>query len=157
MSTTHHFHSTLSWTGAGIAPFDYEAYSRALTVRFAGRPDLDLSAAEAFRGDPTRHNPEDLLLAAVSACHALTFLAIAARARLTVVDYQDRGFAVMSPAADGKLSITEITLEPRVTFAADVALERTEKFHEKAHDNCFIARSVNFPIKVLHTPVHAGA
>jgi GntP family gluconate:H+ symporter len=76
VSTTHHFHSTLSWTGAGRAAFDYEAYSRALTVRFAGRPDLDLSAAEAFRGDITRHNPEDLLLAAVSACHALTFLAI---------------------------------------------------------------------------------
>lgn len=155
---THHFQSVLTWSGAGQAPFEYERYSRTMTVRIPGRPDLEVSAAEAFRGDPTLHNPEDLLLASASACHALTFLAIAARARLEVLSYVDEGTAVMSPAADGKLAITEITLRPTVTFAAGVSLERAESFHAKAHDNCFIARSVNFPIHVQHKHgLHGGA
>jgi organic hydroperoxide reductase OsmC/OhrA len=148
--TTHLFHSRLAWSGAGRAEFNYPAYSRALTVRFEGRPDLQMSAAQAFLGDPTLHNPEDLLLASASACHALTFLAIASRARLEVLAYEDEGTAVMAPV-DGKPKITEITLRPKVTFAANVPLERTEAMHAKAHEHCFIARSVNFPIHIEHT------
>ncbi len=147
--TEHLFHAHLAWTGAGAAPFDYATYSRALTVRVDGHVDLELSAAAPFLGDPTRHNPEDLLLASVSACHALTFLAIAARARLTVLAYEDACTALMAPV-DGKPKITEVTLRPRVTFAAGVDLERTHALHDKAHENCFIARSVAFPIRVEH-------
>lgn len=146
----HHFHSKLTWTGAGRAAFAYQDYSRELEVLFEGRPPLTLSAAPAFRGDPGLHNPEDLLLASVSACHALTFLAIAARARLEVLSYRDEGAAVMS-AVDGKLQITSIVLRPQVVFAAGVALERTHGFHATAHENCFIARSVSFPITVEHS------
>lgn len=153
---THLFHSRLSWSGAGRAAFDYATYSRALTVRFEGRPELEVSAAEAFMGDPSRHNPEDLLLASASACHALTFLAIAARARLEVLAYEDEGTAVMAPV-DGKPKITEITLRPRVIFAAGVSLERAEGLHAKAHEHCFIARSVNFPIRVEHAHVVGAA
>lgn len=149
----HLFHSELTWTGAGSAPFEYDHYSRDLRVRLPGRPDLEMSSAPGFLGDAGRTNPEDLILAAASACHALTFLAVAARSRMKVLSYEDRATAVLAPE-DGKTRVTKVTLRPKVVFDASVALEKTAALHEKAHANCFIANSVRFPMEIEHEHSH---
>lgn len=151
---THSFTSTLVWTGADAAPFAYDTFSRDLEITLPGRPVLRSSSAAGFLGDPTRFNPEDLILASVSCCHALTFLAVCARARLTVVSYADQATATLAPV-DGKYKVTGVTLRPQVVFAAGTALDRAPALQAKAHDNCFIARSVNFPVTL--EPTHTTA
>jgi organic hydroperoxide reductase OsmC/OhrA len=137
---THHYRSTCAWEGStGVG---YEAYSRAHTV--AADPadaSLELSADPAFRGDPHRLNPEQLLLASASSCQLLSFLAVAARARLDVVAYEDRAEALM-PEADLPVRITEIHLRPRITVRAPATAERIRHLCEVAHRECFIANSL---------------
>jgi organic hydroperoxide reductase OsmC/OhrA len=113
-----------------------------------GKPALEGSADPTFRGDPARHNPEDLLVAALAACHLLSYLAECARAGIEVIAYEDRASGIMA-LKDGRMRFTEVTLAPQVTIGAG-DLERAQALHAKAHDQCFIANSVNFP--VLHRP-----
>lgn len=150
MSTTHRYRTSLRWigsTGAG-----YEAYDRAhrLDAEPATTP-LDLSSDPAFRGDPARLNPEQLLVAAASSCQLLSFLAVAARARLDVVSYDDRADAVM-PEDDEPMRITRIELRPSVVLADTdrprPTPERLAHLTEVAHRECFIANSVRSEITV---------
>jgi organic hydroperoxide reductase OsmC/OhrA len=151
MTTTapnvHHYHAELVWTaGAAGATSDYESYSRGFEVHVAGKPPLAGSADPAFRGDPAVHNPEDLLLMAVSSCHMLSYLALCARRRIEVVEYRDHAEGTMTLRPDGGGAFTEITLHPRVTLAAGSDAARALALHERSHAICFIASSCNFPI-----------
>ena len=149
----HLFLCTLRWTGAAAGPTtSYAGYSRELVVDFADRPPLRLSAAPAFLGDGALHNPEDLLVAALSACHCLSFLALAARAGLLCEAYEDRAEGTLGVVQKG-LRFTEVRLRPRVTLRRPAAMDgdaltaQVAELHEKAHAQCFIASSVNFPVR----------
>jgi len=150
MAVEHRFRAVTHWTGSVHGPTaSYGSYSREYLVQIEGKPDLIGSAAPPFRGDGSLYNPEDLLLAAVSACHMLSYLAIAARAGVSVVDYSDEATATMA-FKDGKMRFVEATLHPKVTVSAGADLAQIEGFHHRANQECFIASSLNFP--VTHQP-----
>ena len=150
---SHHVHAyacELRWTGAARGPTtSYAAYARDYEVLMAGKPALEGSADAVFRGDPSRHSPEDLLLAALSACHCLSFLALAARRGLVVLAYEDSARGTMQPAG-GVTRFTEVVLAPRVTVAEGSRPELVAELHALAHAGCYIASSVNFPVR--HEP-----
>lgn len=147
MSEQHRFECHLRWTGAGASAFSYDTFARDLRVSFIDKPALDMSGAPAFKGDPMLHNPEDLMMAALSACHALTYLAVAARSRIEVLAYEDGASGVLAKQ-DGPMRFTEATLHPRVTVKAGSDLAKAKELHAKAHAHCFIAQSVSFPVKI---------
>jgi organic hydroperoxide reductase OsmC/OhrA len=156
MAKTHAYRARLTWTGAAAGPTrTYDAYSREYVVAVDGKPPLRGSSDPMFRGDAALHNPEDLLLAALSSCHLLSYLAHAARAGLHVVAYDDDASGTMEFAGGGG-RFTEVVLRPRVTVAAghDEALAR--RLHDLAHHDCFIAASVNFPVRHEPTTVVAA-
>jgi organic hydroperoxide reductase OsmC/OhrA len=145
-SHEHRFACRLTWTGASRGPTrSYDAYDRSYRVEFEGKPALVGSAAAVFRGDPALQNPEEWLVAALSACHCLTYLALAARAQLLVVAYEDRATGTMA-RIDDRIRFREVTLRPRVRLAPGSDVERARALHEQAHAECFIANSVNFPV-----------
>ena len=146
MAHEHLFAAVTHWVGAESGPTrDYASYSREFSYHVPGKPVLKGSAAGAFRGDESLLNPEDLLLGAVSACHLLSYLAECARAGIRVVAYEDRCTAKMT-FKDGKMRIVGAELRPRVTIHPDDDFDLAERLHERAHELCFIANSVNFPI-----------
>jgi organic hydroperoxide reductase OsmC/OhrA len=145
----HTYRARVEWTGAARGPAsDYATYSREYRVEVDGKPALTGSADPFFRGDPALHNPEDLLVAAASACHLLTYLALCAREGIEVVSYADEAVGTMEETG-GSGRIARIVLRPRVTIARG-SVERALALHERAHTDCFIARSVNFPVE--HQP-----
>ncbi len=123
-------------------PFTYATYSRTHRWHFAGGTEVEASAAPAYRGDPALPDPEEALVASLSSCHMLTFLAIAARAGITVDAYEDDAEGTMSKNADGRLAVTRVVLRPRITFGSEVAEDDLAWMHEQAHEECFIANSV---------------
>ncbi len=154
MAKEHHFAAHLVWSGAAEGPTrSYESYSRTWRAEIEGKPPLEGSSDPAFRGDETLHNPEDLLVAALSACHMLSYLALCTRAGIEVTAYEDQASGIMT-IKDGKMRFTEVTLAPRVTIASG-DLEQAEALHEKAHGHCFIASSVNFPVLNMPTVTRA--
>ena len=145
---THRYESTLVWTGAGEkGTASYAGYGRDYTVRVEGKPELVGSANRIFRGDPTRHDPEDLFLAALSGCHLLTYLAMCARQGVRVLAYEDRPWGVLELDRDGGGRFAEVELRPRVTIAHDSDAARAGSLHEAAHRACFIAASVSVPVR----------
>jgi organic hydroperoxide reductase OsmC/OhrA len=147
-SNTHHYDLHLVWQGnLGTGTATYEGYSREHTIRITGKPDLLVSADPAFRGDPALHNPEDQLLAALSSCHLLTYLALCARARIVVTHYSDRAAGTLQLTRDGGGHFTEVVLRPEVLVSDAAMLEKARVFHGEVHKYCFIARSVNFPVR----------
>ena len=151
MSKEHHFACRTVWTGAAAGSTrDYESYSRTYEVAIVGKPTLTGSAAGEFKGDESKHNPEDLLVIALSACHMLSYLALAARAGIAVTAYVDETEGTMA-MKDRRVRFTDVLLKPRVTVAPGTDKAKAEALHEKAHEICFIANSVNFPVR--HEPV----
>ncbi len=143
----HLYNATLIWTGAGAGPTtDYKAYSRTYRVEIAGKPPLLGSADPAYLGDAKLHNPEDLLLAALSACHMLTYLALCARDKIAVTSYRDEASGILA-VKDGKMRFTSVMLHLQVTIAEADKRERAKALHTQAHAGCFIANSVNFPVE----------
>lgn len=156
MPRDHHYSAHLVWTGAENGPVkDYASYSREYVVRIEGKPDLVGSSDPNFRGDPKLHNPEDLLVAALSACHMLTYLAICARKRIEVMAYEDEASGTMMLAGGGG-HFTEVVLRPNVMLATGADLKAAEALHEDAHRDCFIASSVNFPVRHKATVTVVG-
>ena len=151
----HDFQLSLQWTGAAKGPTaSYRGYSRDLALSIPGKPTLAASSAAAFLGDATLHNPEDLLMGALSACHCLSYLALAAREHLLVVDYADHATGTME--WDGSTyHFTKVTLAPVVTLQKGADRELARALHEKAHEACFIAKSVNFPVENRPTILEA--
>jgi organic hydroperoxide reductase OsmC/OhrA len=130
---------------------DYRSYTRDHVVSAEGKPALDGSSDRAFRGDPARWNPEELLVAALSACHLMSFLHSAAEAGIVVTAYSDSPVGRMTRDDDGGWSISSVVLHPRVTVSGDTAGPAVQDFsslHHEAHEACFIARSVAFPVTV---------
>jgi organic hydroperoxide reductase OsmC/OhrA len=144
---SHIFECHLVWTGAkNGGTKDYEAYSREVRVDFKGKPSLAGSAAPEFRGDSALHNPEDLLVAALSSCHFLSYAALCARSGVVMVAYEDDATGTMEKV-NRTIRFTEVVLRPKVTIADDSDPEKAQALHEKAHALCFIANSVNFPVR----------
>lgn len=138
---------TLVWE-KGTAAFTYNEYSRNHTLSFKdGRQSLVASAASAYKGDPHLADPEDLLVASLSSCHMLSFLALAAKRKVTVTSYQDDAVGFLEND-HGKLWMTRVVLRPQVMCNADLAI--VAEIHELAHQACFIANSVR--TKVLVEP-----
>ena len=149
MAREHHFAARITWIGAAQGPTrSYESYARDYLVEIEGKPPLEGSSDPAFRGDAKRHNPEDLLVASLSACHLLWYLHLCADAGIEVAAYQDEASGTMA-RVDGKVRFTEVMLRPRVGIAAG-DLEQAKALHARAHAECFIANSVNFPVR--HEP-----
>jgi organic hydroperoxide reductase OsmC/OhrA len=144
-------HRTLIRWKRGDAPFSYETYDRTHRWVFAGGTELDASAAPEYRGRAELPNPEEALVAAISSCHMLTFLALAARRRFVVDAYQDDAVGHMEKNADGKLAITRVELHPRVSFSGEKqpTPEELARLHEAAHRECFIANSVKTEVSVV--------
>jgi organic hydroperoxide reductase OsmC/OhrA len=150
MAREHHFAARLTWTGAAQGPTrNYESYSREYRVEVEGKPPIVGSSDPQFRGDASKHNPEDLLVVALSACHMLSYLHLCASAGIEVVAYEDQASGRMA-IKDRRMRFVEVMLAPKVTIATGDP-EKAEALHEEAHAACFIANSVNFP--VLHTPI----
>jgi organic hydroperoxide reductase OsmC/OhrA len=156
MAREHHFAARLVWTGATAGPTrTYDGYGRAWRVEVEGKPPLEGSADSVFRGDAARYNPEDLLVVALASCHMLSYLALCARAAIEVTAYEDQARGTMA-IKDGKMRFVEVTLAPKVVIAAG-DVERAQALHAQAHAECFIANSVNFPVRNRPTISAAGA
>ena len=144
----HEYAARLEWTGHhGAGTTSYETYGRDYTIAIDGKPPLAGSADPAFRGDPARHNPEDLLLAAASSCHLLSYLALCARARIVVLRYADEASGTMEEDGRGGGRFTDIVLRPRVVVADAAQRDRALALHAKAHELCFIANSLALPVR----------
>jgi len=152
MSREHAYAARVFWIGpAAGSTATYAGYSREHTVQFEGKAvALQASADPAFRGDAALPNPEELLLAALASCHLLSYLALCGRAGIEVLAYEDRARGSMAERA-GSGRFVEVTLRPEVTIANERDRERAAALHEAAHAACFIANSVNFPVR--HEPV----
>jgi organic hydroperoxide reductase OsmC/OhrA len=146
----HNYEATVTWTGARQGTTSsWHAYSREYEALVEGKPTLQLTADSAFLGDAALHNPEDLLVISLSGCHLLTYLWQCSRARLHVVSYADEASGAM--IWDGETyRFSEVVLRPRVVVKEGSDLALAEELHDRAHDLCFIARSVNFPVR--HEP-----
>jgi organic hydroperoxide reductase OsmC/OhrA len=142
-------HATIAWV-RGSTEFTYDTYPRAHTWSFPSGIRVEASSAPEFLGSAERVNPEEALVAALSSCHMLTFLALAARKRLVVERYDDAAVGVLAKNADGKLAVTHITLRPKVVFAENAApaLPDIQKLHDKAHEHCFIASSLRTEVSI---------
>ena len=136
------------WTGnTGQGTSAYAAYSRNHEVGAPGKiGPIWGSSDPAFRGDPARYNPEELLLAALSACHMLATLHLCADAGIVVTDYIDRAEGQMKENADGSGEFTRVVLRPRLTISDPGRAPELAEIHHRAHELCFIARSVNFEV-----------
>jgi organic hydroperoxide reductase OsmC/OhrA len=141
--------ATISWT-RGAKEFTYETYTRDHTWTFDGGVRVSATAAPTYLGNPDHVDPEEAFVAAVSSCHMLTFLALAARKRLVVERYDDAAVGFMEKNENGKLAITRVTLRPKISFGGAGAppAGELERLHHLAHENCFIANSVRTEITV---------
>jgi organic hydroperoxide reductase OsmC/OhrA len=135
---------TLKWF-KGDVPFTYDAYPRNHTIAFKDGAPVMFSSAPAYRGDPSKGDPEDMLVAALSSCHMLSFLAICARKRITVEAYDDEAVGVLENEG-GKLWMTRVTLRPKVR--TDASAQTLAEIHHLAHEACFIANSVKTAVTV---------
>ena len=157
MNLEHHYATAIEWVGnRGTGTSGYKAYGRETVISATGKHSIDGSSDRVFHGNPERWNPEELLLAALSECHLLSYLHVAATNGIVVTEYTDAATGTMVQTADGGGHFTTVTLRPRVTISAGDA-ELALALHAEAGTRCFIAASMNFP--VLHEPqivvVHA--
>ncbi len=141
--------ATVTWQRGDVA-FDYESYSRNHSWEFVGGTRVEASAAPDFLGSPEGVDPEEAFVAAVSSCHMLTFLALAARKRRTVNIYRDRAVGFLEKNAEGRLAITRVVLRPVIHFddSVDISDDEIERLHHLAHEHCFIANSIRSEVSV---------
>jgi organic hydroperoxide reductase OsmC/OhrA len=143
----HPYKVRIEWTGdQGTGTSAYRAYRRDHVIEAPGKPLIAGSADPAFRGDPARWNPEELLVASLSACHQLWYLHLCADAGVVVVGYADSACGTLIETADGGGQFERVVLRPQVQVNAESDLRLAIDLHEKAHALCFIARSVAFPV-----------
>lgn len=151
MKKQHNYKTGLQWTGnTGRGTSDYRAYERSYTLSIPGKPDIPGSSDPAFRGDQSRYNPEELLVASLSSCHMLWYLHLCAQAGVVVVHYTDNAVGIMAETATGGGHFTGVVLNPVVTVQDETMCEKALSLHKKAHEFCFIANSVAF--EVQHVP-----
>lgn len=146
---SHHYSLDLAWTGnTGKGTRSIAGYARDHRISAPGKPSIDGSSDPSFRGDPTRWNPEELLVASLAACHKLWYLGLCAGAGVVVERYSDQPTGVMVEEADGGGQFDSVTLRPHVLLSAASNIQAAIALHDRAHALCFIARSVNFPVRI---------
>lgn len=149
---SHTYQVQVDWTGNnGEGTKTYHAYRRDHIISSQDKPPIPGSSDPTFRGDPARYNPEELLVASLSACHMLWYLHLCASNHITVVDYHDAASGVMQENADGSGEFKQVVLRPAVKLAPGNDRSKALALHAEAHHLCFIARSVNFPVDVAPT------
>ena len=153
MATEHQYRLRTTWIGdRGTGTSGYRDYDRTVRVSIAGKSDIIASADPTFRGDASLHNPEDMLLGALSQCHLLSYLHACVSRGVVVTHYEDDAVGVMTTAGNGGHFVS-VTLHPHVRVAQESMIEDAIAAHDDAHEWCFIANSVNFPV---HHEAHVG-
>jgi organic hydroperoxide reductase OsmC/OhrA len=150
MKGQHDYVITIAWTGNnGTGTSGYRAFERSYNILIENKPVIQGSSDPAFRGDNTKHNPEELLVASLSSCHMLWYLHLCAVSGVIITNYTDKATGIMKEAPEGGRFVS-VTLHPEVTVTEASMLEKAKELHKKANEQCFIANSVNFPVN--HTP-----
>lgn len=143
----HTFEAGLVWTGANqTSSANYQNYTRQFEIAIDGKPVLKASAPSVFFGIDAHHNPEDLLVASLILCHALTYFGIASKAGILVTAYRDCATGTLGQDG-GKMKFTAVLLRPQVTIADAARRDEALALHTKAHAACFIGNSMNFPVR----------
>lgn len=143
----HQYQLQIKWTGnKGEGTAHYRGYDRSYEIIAPHKRLIEGSSDPSFRGDKTKHNPEDFLVAALSACHMLSYFHVCANAGIVVTDYQDSPIGTMVETEEGAGYFTEVILKPLVKIKAGGDVTLAQQLHEKAHHLCFIANSMNFPV-----------
>jgi organic hydroperoxide reductase OsmC/OhrA len=152
MSREHHYKATIQWTGNnGTGTDHYKNYERSHRIIIENKADILASSDAVFRGDNKKHNPEELLLSSLSSCHMLWYLHLCAETGVIVNDYIDSATGIMVENENGAGKFIEVILNPIVTVSSQDMAEKAIELHHKANELCFIANSVNFPVK--HHPI----
>ena len=152
MNGLHNYKLSLKWDGnKGSGTSDYKAYGRDYSINFDYKKKLSGSSDPTFWGDKSKYNPEDMLLAALSSCHMLSFLHVCTVGGVIVVEYIDHAVGKMETTPDGAGLFLSVTLNPIVTVSDPSMIDKANRLHKKAIELCFIANSVSFPI--YHKPV----
>ena len=148
---SHRYVTKTIWTGnRGQGTSEYKAYDRSHIIRIKDKMDIAGSSDAAFRGDKTKHTPEDLFVSTLSTCHMLWYLHLCAVNGVVVTEYTDDAAGILKEESDGRGHFEEVTLNPVVTVAESSMIEKANTLHHDAHKMCFIANSVNFPVS--HKP-----
>ena len=154
----HNYAVKVTWTGnTGSGTNDYRSYERAHEISAPGKPTIAGSADPSFRGDSNSWNPEELLVASLSACHKLWFLGLCSQAGVVVTAYEDNAEGIMQEHKTGEGEFTSVELCPQVTISEDSDETKLSDLHHRAHEMCFIARSMNFPVTVAPTTIKEQA
>ena len=153
MEKLHHYQTAIQWTGnKGSGTDHYTHYERDFNISIGDKPIIHGSSDPAFRGDKNKYNPEDMLVSALSSCHMLWYLHLCSIEGVVVVEYTDYATGIMEERKDGSGCFTEVVLNPRVIVSLESMLPKATELHAVANQMCFIANSVNFPIK-HHTEI----
>lgn len=145
----HSYEISLDWTGNdGEGTKTYRSYRRDYTIVSAGKPEIHGSSDPSFRGDRSRHNPEELLVASLSSCHMLWYLHLCSVNHIAVIEYHDAASGSLEEDATGSGEFVRVLLKPRVRISAGGDLHKASALHAEAHRLCFIARSVKFPVDI---------
>ncbi|MEM7215161.1 MAG: OsmC family protein [Pseudomonadota bacterium] len=148
MAKQHDFPSQIVWTGnRGAGTSAYRAYDRTWNMTVPGKEVVHCSNDPLLGGDPTKYNPEDLLITALASCHMLWYLHLCSEAGITVTAYQDSPVGIGESEPSGKGRFLEAVLKPRITVTHDSDANKAVSIHDEIHNYCFIARSVNFPVR----------
>jgi len=148
MHPDHNYKLTLKWTGnKGTGTSSYRTYDRSHLISVDNKVEIKGSSDPVFHGDKTLHNPEDLLLASLSACHMMSYLHVCVKNGIIVTDYTDNATGIMKVNDDGSGHFVEVTLNPVVKITDETLIEKANELHKEANKLCFIANSVNFPVK----------
>jgi organic hydroperoxide reductase OsmC/OhrA len=145
----HHYRVRVTWTGnRGVGTRGYRDYGREHEIGAPGKADIAGSSDPGFRGDAARWNPEELLVASISACHKLWYLHLCSAAGVVVEGYDDQAEGMMIEEADGGGRFVSVTLRPSIALAPGADIAAARRLHHDAHEKCFVANSVNFPVAV---------
>ncbi len=151
MAKEHQYKTNLVWAGnKGSGTMDYRSYDRDFVVSIENKEPILGSSDSVFLGDQTKYNPEDLLLASVSSCHMLWYLHLCSKHEIVVMEYKDNAVGTMIENVDGSGRFSSILLQPEVLIADKLHIAQANLLHEEANKMCFIANSLNFPVK--HQP-----
>lgn len=148
----HHYKATIQWTGnKGTGTSGYRNYERSHTISIENKAIIEGSSDPAFRGDQTKYNPEEMLLASLSSCHMLWYLHFCSEEGIIVTEYIDHATGIMAEKENGSGYFKEVTLHPTVIVTEESMVKKANELHHKASEFCFIANSVNFPVKHIPT------
>ena len=151
MSKQHRYKATITWTGnSGRGTQSYKSYERSHAIAIENKAVILASSDPAFMGDPSKHNPEELLLSSLSGCHMLWYLHLCSDNGIAVLEYTDEASGTMEENETGGRFV-EVVLRPQVTIIDETQTERANELHKEANRLCFIANSVNFPVR--HLPI----